>query len=105
MAENTIKDVKIQRKGFWKIHLYPELGCRKDLLCVDELNANKRNNLHFCDFVIWSSRRMIVEIIWPDVQFFKDLCSSLINLYHNILLPEYIKMKIPRRLMPVDLNI
>ena len=59
----------------------------------------------FCDFVIWSSRGMIVERILPDVEFWKDFCSNLINFHHNTLMSEYIEMRIPRRLMPVDLKI
>ena len=114
------------------VHLFVLVG--KDPLCVDELNANKRNSLcynvmngmpflkkshkyyqqvqiqitlceaDFCDFVIWSSRGMIVERILPDVEFWKDFCSNLIN-FHNTLMSEYIEMRIPRRLMPVDLKI
>ena len=35
MAENTGKDVKIQRSGFWINHLYPEHGCSPDCLAYN----------------------------------------------------------------------
>ncbi|KAL3891605.1 hypothetical protein ACJMK2_003860 [Sinanodonta woodiana] len=160
MAKNTGKDIRIQRSGFWINPLYPELGCSpdglvynqdnkligvvemkrpfvlagKDPLCVDELNANQRNNLcyhvvngmpclkkthkyyyqvqmqialceaDFCDFVIWSSKGTIVERILPDVEFWKDLCSKLINFHHNTLMPEYLEIRIPRPQLILNLG-
>ncbi|KAL3882205.1 hypothetical protein ACJMK2_028573 [Sinanodonta woodiana] len=132
MAENTGKDVKIHGSGFRTNHLHPELGCShdglaycnnnnlkrligvveilnvhlfslavKDPLCVDELNANKRNNL--CYNVMHFVKQTFKE--YCQTVIFGKFLVQTINFHHNTLMPEYIEMRIPRQLMPVDLKI
>ncbi|KAL3874964.1 hypothetical protein ACJMK2_037911 [Sinanodonta woodiana] len=117
MAENTGKDVKVQKSGFWINHLYPELGCSvvnilnvhffaltgKDPLCVDEIIANKRNNLCY-NGMHFVKQTCVTSSFGPQKKMI-IFCFNLINFHHNTVIPEYIEMRIPRQLMPVDLKI
>lgn len=57
-----------------------------------------------CDFVIWSPKGILIERIVRDSAFWDDLWPKLTNFHHQVLLPDYIEMRIPRKLMPMDLG-
>lgn len=61
-------------------------------------------NVSFCDFLIWSPKGITVERILQDSVFWEGLLPRLQKYYRCVLLPEYLEMRVPRRLMPVNLK-
>ena len=57
----------------------------------------------FCDFVVWSPKGILVQTVGRDDQFWNQLYPKLLGFHHTILMPEYLEMRIPRRLMPIVL--
>ncbi|KAH3856206.1 hypothetical protein DPMN_098789 [Dreissena polymorpha] len=56
-----------------------------------------------CEFVVWSPKGMIVETIKMDIEFWEEVLPKLIAFHNNILIPEFLEMRVPRRLMPTEL--
>lgn len=105
-----------------------------DPLCIELLQKSQKNNLcytidngnisikknhsyyyqvqmqificdvQFCDFVIWSPKGCGIQRIFRDDDFWDKLRPKLIDFHHNVLLPEYFEMRIPRRLLPIKLG-
>lgn len=61
-------------------------------------------NVSFCDFLIWSPKGITVERILQDSVFWEGLLPRLQKYYRCVLLPEYLEMRVLRRLMPVNLK-
>ena len=61
-------------------------------------------NVDFCDFILWSPKGMFVQRIERDVEFWNELQFKLTNFHHNVLVPEYFEMRMPRRLLTDDLS-
>ena len=57
----------------------------------------------FCDFVIWSPKGMSVERIMKDEEFVQSVLPRLQRFHRNVLLPEYLEMRVPRKLLPFTL--
>ena len=53
----------------------------------------------FCDFVIFSPKGMRVERIVRDYVFWVVLLPQLQISHRNVMLPEYIEMRVPSRLL------
>ncbi|XP_048730406.2 uncharacterized protein LOC125647675 [Ostrea edulis] len=60
-------------------------------------------NVKFCDFVIWSSAKTLIQRIHFDGEYWHDLRDKLILFHHKCMMPEYLEMRIPRKLLPVEL--
>lgn len=60
-------------------------------------------NVSFCDFVIWSPKGMSVERILKDTEFCQSVLPRLQRFHRNVMLPEYLEMRVPRKLLPVTL--
>ncbi|KAH3754564.1 hypothetical protein DPMN_189241 [Dreissena polymorpha] len=56
-----------------------------------------------CEFVIWSPKGMIVETIKRDIELYVEVIPKLLAFHNNILMPEYLEMRVSRRLMPTEL--
>lgn len=57
----------------------------------------------FCDFAIFSPKGMSVERIVRDSIFWQGLLPRLQQFHRNVMLPEYLEMRVPRRLLPITL--
>ncbi|KAH3874942.1 hypothetical protein DPMN_038199 [Dreissena polymorpha] len=56
-----------------------------------------------CEFVIWSPKG--AETIKRDIEFCEELLPKLIAFHNNLLIPEFLEMRVPRRLMPTELQL
>lgn len=56
-----------------------------------------------CDFVVWSPKGIKIQRVMRDKDFWVEICPKLIDFHHLTLMPEYLEMRVPRRLMPVEI--
>lgn len=61
-------------------------------------------DVQICDFVVWSPNGILIECIHRDQVFWDNLRPKLTRFHEQVLLPEYMEMRIPRKLMPVILG-
>jgi hypothetical protein len=59
--------------------------------------------VNFCDFVIWSSVKTVSQRITFDLNYWEKLRDKLLSFYHRCLMPEYLEMRVPRKLLPIEI--
>ncbi len=58
----------------------------------------------FTDFIVWSPCGVSVERVHFDNELWQIMCPKLLNFHINVLVPELLEMRVPRRLLPFWLN-
>ena len=58
----------------------------------------------WCDFVIWTPLDFYIQRIGFDGKVADDMILKAIEFHTNILVPEYFEMRIPRKLLPFQLE-
>jgi len=131
--DGLIFDEDNQLKGVLEIKC-PIVLKDKDPLCLEKLKKTQINHLcykimnnsivlkeshkyyaqvqmqmgilgvNFCDFVIWSSVKTVSQRITFDLDYWEKLRDKLLSFHHCCLMPEYLEMRVPRKLLPIEIQ-
>lgn len=71
---------------------YAEVQMQVGILCVN-----------FCDFVIWSSVKTVTQRITFDLDYWETLRYKLLSFHHCCMMSEYLEMRVPRKLLPIEI--
>lgn len=60
-------------------------------------------DVSWCDFVLWSRKGIHVQRVYRDDSWWQKVLPKLLSFHAEVIVPEVVEMRVPRRLLPLSL--